>query len=452
MLGYRDSRRRGRRYELEFSALVTVPRTILTLALVVSLSWPVAVGAQSDVEQEREEVRDRRSAIDSELDVLQATDAEVNAALDELEASIAAQKDALARADAARVEAEAAVLDAEDDLRAAQRDVSLLIAAIREMAIASYIHPPTVDLVHSLEAVSFSDALLQRAYLDARANRDVGLLELLEQAEQTAADRAADLETAAADAARAVEVEAAALDSLRDHEIDQERFAVQLRDRIDASLAEAAVLADLDADLAAQIQAEQAALIARIPPPPVEPVATPVQAPTTTTSTPPASPGAPATTAPTTTALPTAAPTTTVPRSPPTSSGPTVPVRTVQGITVHANIADDVDALLTAARADGVPLSGWGYRSADRQIQLRAVHCGPTYYDIWLKPASLCSPPTAAPGRSLHEQGRAIDFTHNGRTITSRSTVAFRWLAENAASYGLYNLPSEPWHWSTNGS
>jgi len=124
----------------------------------------------------------------------------------------------------------------------------------------------------------------------------------------------------------------------------------------------------------------------------------------------------------------------------------------VQGITVHVNIADDVDALLTAARADGVPLSGWGYRSADRQIQLRAANCGPTYYDIWLKPASLCSPPTAVPGRSLHEQGRAIDFTHNGRTITSRSTVAFRWLAENAASYGLYNLPSEPWHWSTNGS
>ena len=120
-------------------------------------------------------------------------------------------------------------------------------------------------------------------------------------------------------------------------------------------------------------------------------------------------------------------------------------------MTVHADIADDVDALLTAAKADGVALSGWGYRSTERQIELRRANCGPTYYDIWIRPASTCSPPTAVPGRSLHEQGRAIDFTENGRTITSRSSAGFRWLADNAASYGLFNLPSEPWHWSTNG-
>ena len=24
--------------------------------------------------------------------------------------------------------------------------------------------------------------------------------------------------------------------------------------------------------------------------------------------------------------------------------------------------------------------------------------------------------------------------------------------ARNASRYGLYNLPSEPWHWSTNGN
>ena len=118
---------------------------------------------------------------------------------------------------------------------------------------------------------------------------------------------------------------------------------------------------------------------------------------------------------------------------------------------MHADIASDVDGLLSAASADGVRLSGSGYRSTDRQMQLRIAHCGPTYYDIWVKPASMCSPPTAVPGRSLHEQGRAIDFTHDGRTITSRSSAGFRWLAANASSYGLFNLPSEPWHWSTNG-
>jgi D-alanyl-D-alanine carboxypeptidase len=51
----------------------------------------------------------------------------------------------------------------------------------------------------------------------------------------------------------------------------------------------------------------------------------------------------------------------------------------------------------------------------------------------------------------MHERGMAIDFTYNGRTIGSRSSKAYKWLKAHAASYGFYNLPSEPWHWSTNG-
>jgi hypothetical protein len=52
----------------------------------------------------------------------------------------------------------------------------------------------------------------------------------------------------------------------------------------------------------------------------------------------------------------------------------------------------------------------------------------------------------------MHERGLAIDFTTHGSTIQSRSSPAFQWLSANASSYGLYNLPSEPWHWSTNGN
>jgi zinc D-Ala-D-Ala carboxypeptidase len=46
----------------------------------------------------------------------------------------------------------------------------------------------------------------------------------------------------------------------------------------------------------------------------------------------------------------------------------------------------------------------------------------------------------------------AIDFTHNGTIINSRASAGFRWLAEHAHLYGFFNLPSEPWHWSVNGS
>lgn len=460
-LQYGDSRR-GRRRDPETRAPVILPRSLLALLTVLVFSAPVSVGAQGDTEAERNEVQQRQAEVDRDLDVLEASNAEINAALDDLEAELTAHQAALDAAEASRVEAEAAVRQAEIDLARAERDVEVLVAAIREMAIASYVHPPTADLVRSLEAQSFSDVLLQRTYLDARAKRDVDLLELLERAEEAAAERTTELATAAEAAALAVEETEAALQRLRAEEAEQSRFAAQVRDRIDASLAEAAVLADMDAELAAKIRAEQAALIARIPPP-VQVAKTGV---TTSDPTPP-TPAAPSlgtanppptTQTPTTTQPPRDQPETTTPPTtaapaprPPKSAAPTPSLRTVQGITVAADIAADVDALLTAARADGVNLSGWGYRSADRQVQLRMQNCGTSQYDVWTKSASACSPPTAVPGRSLHERGRAIDFTHEGRTITSRSSEAFRWLAGNAARFGLYNLPSEPWHWSTSG-
>lgn len=122
-----------------------------------------------------------------------------------------------------------------------------------------------------------------------------------------------------------------------------------------------------------------------------------------------------------------------------------------RGIQVARKIAPQVQALLAAAEGEGVRLSGWGYRSTARQIELRKQHCGTSDYDIYQKPASQCMPPTAPPGRSMHEQGLAIDFTYNGAGIPTQSNPGFQWLARNAVRFGLYNLASEPWHWSVNG-
>ncbi|WP_423920394.1 M15 family metallopeptidase [Candidatus Poriferisodalis sp.] len=124
----------------------------------------------------------------------------------------------------------------------------------------------------------------------------------------------------------------------------------------------------------------------------------------------------------------------------------------VGGIRVHVSIANKVQDLLEHAAGDGIRLAGGGYRSAASQILLRRAHCGTSQWAIYQKPAYQCRPPTARPGRSMHERGLAIDFRHNGRSIGSRKSTAFRWLKANAKTYGLYNLPSEPWHWSTNGN
>jgi probable HAF family extracellular repeat protein len=127
-------------------------------------------------------------------------------------------------------------------------------------------------------------------------------------------------------------------------------------------------------------------------------------------------------------------------------------LRTVRDITVSAAIADQIDQLLAAAEADGISLTGHGYRDHGRQITLRRAHCGTSDYAIYQMPASRCSPPTARPGTSMHERGEAIDFSCDGMLIRSDTNPCYRWLEDHAADYGLYNLPSEAWHWSTNGS
>lgn len=119
---------------------------------------------------------------------------------------------------------------------------------------------------------------------------------------------------------------------------------------------------------------------------------------------------------------------------------------TVRGITVDSTIAGAVEAMLAAAESDGIVLTGGGHRDAAHQIELRRANCGVTHYAIHHAPASACSPSTARPGRSMHEHGLAVDFHHCGR-----GSPCFEWLSANAAAFGLFNLPAEPWHWSTSG-
>jgi hypothetical protein len=51
----------------------------------------------------------------------------------------------------------------------------------------------------------------------------------------------------------------------------------------------------------------------------------------------------------------------------------------------------------------------------------------------------------------MHEKGLAIDFTCGGGGTISQGSACFGWLDGHAAGHGLHNLPSEPWHWSTDG-
>lgn len=129
-----------------------------------------------------------------------------------------------------------------------------------------------------------------------------------------------------------------------------------------------------------------------------------------------------------------------------------VPLSSVRGIVIHSGMAAQLEALLAEMEERGFVLGGWGYRSHQRQIELRKHHCGTSEFAVYEMSASRCRPPTARPGTSRHEVGRAVDFTYKGRGVTSRSSAVYKALAEVAPKHGFYNLPSEPWHWSDNGN
>ncbi len=127
--------------------------------------------------------------------------------------------------------------------------------------------------------------------------------------------------------------------------------------------------------------------------------------------------------------------------------GETLQLCNVNGIIMEAGVSANFQAMLRAAAAEGIELSGSGYRSHASQIALRKQNCGTSSYAIYQMPSSACSPSTAIPGESRHELGRAADLRWNGAAITSHSSPAWQVLNRIAKRFGFGNLPSEPWHW-----
>lgn len=117
-------------------------------------------------------------------------------------------------------------------------------------------------------------------------------------------------------------------------------------------------------------------------------------------------------------------------------------------IGVSPKIARQLRNLIKQGLRQGVPICGHGWRSHHHQVRLRVQHCGSSTKAVYRWPPRWCTPPTARPGRSMHERGLAVDF----RPLrgVSRSAM-YRWLRHHAPRHGLYQLPSEKWHYSLTG-
>lgn len=415
----------------------------LVLASCVVLWTAAPLGAQESARDQRERVRSQRATLALQVDALTADEQQVDRALRDLDANVRGQQGLLGDAERASTEAARRAEAADAAATARQAELDDLRARMARVAVDAYVNPPGASFLDRFQAESATVAAKKQALLDGQARRASDLVDQLRLVRHLL-ERDRDAATAARQEAERQQDDARRrLSDLTAARSQQAQFASEVEARLNAKLAEADALASVDAALAAQLRAEQAALVERlrttVPPAPPPGPATP--APPDPDPAPGPGPGTPSPTSP-----PPAPPPPPVPPVP-----PPVPLVTVRGITVHQRIGDQLRSLLDAAAADGAPLSGKGYRDINEQIRLRRQHCGTSDYAVWQMPASRCSPPTAIPGTSMHEQGLAIDFTWGGGGIGSRDHPGYRWLAANAARYGFYNLPSKPWHWSVNG-
>ena len=400
---------------------------VVGASVLLAASVRVPAGAADQTARaKRAQVRAEQARVASQVDALQSEQPQVAAALGALDENVRGQQAVLA--DAQR-QLEDSTAEA-DRAEAAVVKLTAKLDAVRARVVAysveAYVEPPDEDLLRRFEAADVQEDATRRALLEMRSGRDADSVDSLratrqrlDEERQRAVEARALAEQAAAEATQATEE----LTRARDQ---QAVYAEQVRSRLDDRLADAAYLSKVDADLGQRIAAEEAALARALASVPAKPKRA------TGGSSGRGATGSAA------------------------SDGRSVAASrpdlvTVGDITVAASIGDQLRQLLAAAQADGISLSGSGWRDGDNQVGLRGMNCGWSRYQLYEMPPDQCSPPTARPGSSLHEQGLAIDFSVNGKYIESRSSAPYRWLAANAGRFGFSNLPSEPWHWSTTG-
>jgi len=441
---------RRRRSTIRFRATAAVAAAVAVSMMPVSAAPAGAVGRQEggsiqQLQRERDEVRQTKSAQALQVNALEASDAEVTAALSTLSSNVSVQQDRVEESERAVAQATEEQAAAEAAQAQKQQELDAITAQMRESAVEAYVSMGSGDSYSTLGSDDINDAVNKRTLLSVQASKDVDLTERYRSVQQDLEiQRAAAAEAAERARSEKDEVESR-LEELNSAYADQQSFADQVEQRLDAALSEAASLETLDSglsrsttekqqELARAAAAQRAAQEARA----AQSAASRASSVISSGNRPSAESSG---------------------GGPPAGDGGGAPpnivgdgsIVSVGGIRVHQSIAGNLQAMMAAASAAGINLSGGGYRDPAGQIAVRRNNCGSSNYAIYEMPASSCRPPTARPGSSMHERGLAIDFVQNGSTL-NRGSSAFGWLRANAASFGFFNLPSEPWHWSTNGN
>lgn len=230
----------------------TIRLTFLVLVVALVTSHVAPAGAAS-AGAERDDARRRKAALVVDLDVLETSEADLQVALDDLNASVWARTAEVDTAQQAATTAEAEVAQLEAELATTNRAIEGLRADLVTRAVDTFVRPAELSLADVVESSDPAEAGRKQAFLDLVMAHDTDVVGQLQVAEEELTRRRQGAE-AARQRSEALRAEAEA--SLGELEA---AVAAQagLRAGVDARQAE--VLAEIDQLSAAE--AELGALI-----------------------------------------------------------------------------------------------------------------------------------------------------------------------------------------------
>jgi murein DD-endopeptidase MepM/ murein hydrolase activator NlpD len=237
---------------------MTKTARLLAGLVVGALVAPTSAAAAGDPAAEREQVRQRKAVLSGELGHLEASDAVLAAALEELEGQLADQRAAVRDARDAADAAEEELADTRRSLEETRAKVAELTDRLVGRAVTSFMNPSEPSFEDVLRSRDLGEAARKDALMGELVARDDELVDALELAEARLVDQEEAAREASVRAGARREEAEDRLGELRRSREEKDRLKSALEGRKAEVLAEVSALQASDAALTAIIQAYEA--------------------------------------------------------------------------------------------------------------------------------------------------------------------------------------------------
>ena len=246
-------------------------RLLAAAVLLAGITAPLRADARQDDDgdlrdrqRELNQIREQAAAKAAEVDVLQATNADIEQAISDLEENVKLQSSALTTAQQKEQGAIQAAASAQAAVDAKAAELAALQADASEVALSAYMQAGSGDSFVVLSTDDITDAAYRKGFLSSQSRTVADVVDELGAARQdleAEQQRAAAAEEEATTRREATEEQLAAFESAQ---VVQQQKATEVDAKLETALAEAAALESTDAALAAQIQSEQVSLAAQL--------------------------------------------------------------------------------------------------------------------------------------------------------------------------------------------